>query len=231
MDHVPADGGQASAHRAGSMRMYLIVGGLSVVLTIIAFLLVWASIPLRPYLLPIILFMAAFQVALQTILFMHLNLGRRLYSLFFGFGMSMALVIAGGVFIITASLSPGPPSAALSAPPTTTPPTTTPPTSGKGGQSSSGPTGQALAQQIITSRCEACHMVNGTGGTIGPNLNAVMAGKTVPKMVPGGQPTNPAWLAKWIANPPAIYPQAIMPPLGLTNTQIQAVVAYLIKLK
>lgn len=230
MDHTPEEGQHAEEHRAGSMRMYLVVGGLSVVLTIIAFLLVWASIPLRPYLFPILLFMAAFQVALQTILFMHLNLGRRLYSLFFGFGMALALVVSGGIFIITASLSPGVPSAlvavtpatstAPSAPPSTT--TTKPP---------SGVVTQADALEIITSHCEVCHKVNGTGGTIGPDLNEVMAGKVLPGMVPGGHPTEEAWLVTWISDPQKVWPQAIMPDLGLTSAQVQAVATYLQTLK
>jgi heme/copper-type cytochrome/quinol oxidase subunit 4/cytochrome c2 len=231
MDHMAEGGAHASSHRAGSMRMYLVVGGLSVVITIIAFLLVWASIPLRPYLLPIILMMAAFQVALQTVLFMHLNLGRRLYSLFFGFGMSLALIVAGGVFIITASLSPGPP-AALSTLSSSTPPTTT---TGKGStsssSSSSGATSQAAAMQIITSRCEACHTVNGSGGKIGPDLNEVMAGKVLPGMVPGGHPTEETWLVSWITDPQKVWPQAQMPDLGLTSSQVEAVAAYLQKLK
>lgn len=229
MDHMPEGGEQASSqHRAGSMRMYLTVGGLSVVLTIIAFLLVWASIPLRPYLLPIILFLAAFQVGLQTLLFMHLNLGRRMYSLFFGFGMSMALVIAGGLFIITASLSPGVPSAAVAV---SHKPPTAKPHHGGSSSSSSGVVTQAAALQIITSRCEACHTLNGSGGTIGPDLNEVMAGKVLTGMVPGGHPTQQAWLVAWISDPQKIWPQAIMPALGLTPSQAQAVAAYLLKLK
>ena len=231
MDHMPGGGEHAASHRAGSMRMYLVVGGLSVVVTIIAFLLVWASIPLRPYLLPIILMMAAFQVALQTVLFMHLNLGRRLYSLFFGFGMSMALVIASGIFLITPSLSPAPPSAAIVSAPA---PTTKPPTKAGGPTSSTAPSGattQAAALQIITSRCEVCHTVNGSGGAIVPNLNEVMAGKVLPGMVPGGHPTEEAWLVTWISDPQKVWPQAIMPDLGLTSAQVQAVATYLQTLK
>jgi len=85
----------------------------------------------------------------------------------------------------------------------------------------------SLGKSIITAKCEACHVVNGTGGTIGPNLDKVMAGQTLPGMVPGGKPTNAAWLSRWIANPQAVWPQAIMPNLGLTPTQVQAVVTYI----
>lgn len=115
---------------------------------------------------------------------------------------------------------------------TTTGPTTTGPTSKTTGKSTSGgKVSQAqlvtLGQSIVTARCEACHVINGTGGNIGPNLDKVMAGQTVPGMVPGGHPTQAAWLTKWIANPPGVFPSAIMPNLGLSTQQVQAVVAFL----
>lgn len=86
-----------------------------------------------------------------------------------------------------------------------------------------------LGQTILTQKCEVCHKLNGTGGTIGPDLNLALAGKV--NLVPGGKPTNTAWLTKWITNPQAVWPQAIMPNLGLTSQQVQGVVAYLLKVK
>lgn len=84
-----------------------------------------------------------------------------------------------------------------------------------------------MGQSIITARCEVCHTVNGTGGKIGPDLNLVLAGKVLPGMVPGGQPTNKAWLIRWITNPQQVWSHAIMPPLGLSQVQVAAVVTYL----
>jgi heme/copper-type cytochrome/quinol oxidase subunit 4/cytochrome c2 len=242
MDHVPGDHQADRQHQAGSMAMYLTVGGLSLVLTVIAFLLVWQSVPLRPFLLPIILILAAFQVALQTVLFMHLNLGRRLYSLFFGFGMAMALIIAGGVFLITDSLSPAPPPAAVAAQQGGLTGQGAGGTAhigggkeGKGGGAASAPPSQAqlvaMGQQIVSVQCQACHIIAGKGQTIGPDLDKVLAGQIVPGMVPGGHPTQQAWLVRWISNPQGVWPQAKMPNLGLTSTQVQAVVAYLLKTK
>ncbi len=112
---------------------------------------------------------------------------------------------------------------------------TTPPSSSSSATSSSttkplSPTQLiTLGQTILTQKCEACHKLNGTGGTIGPDLNLVLAGKV--NLVPGGKPTNIAWLTKWISNPQAVWPQAIMPNLGLSSQQVQAVVAYLMKVK
>lgn len=84
-----------------------------------------------------------------------------------------------------------------------------------------------MGQSIITAKCEVCHVVNGQGGAIGPSLDLVFAGKTVTGMVPGGDPTNKAWLVRWISDPQAVWPSAIMPNLGLNATQVDAVVAYL----
>ena len=169
----------------------------------------------------------------------------RLFGTVVGWLIGLGMVLFGLVgFMAINQATPLSPTTYLAAPTTASPTTTpsvprTPSTSGKtpgqkGPSTSgkgSGKVSQAqlvsLGQSVIQAKCVACHVVNGSGGNIGPNLDLVMAGKTVPKMVPGGQPTNPAWLAKWIANPPAIYPQAIMPPLGLSAQQIQGVVAYL----
>lgn len=99
--------------------------------------------------------------------------------------------------------------------------------SGKGGANLSQAQLVTMGQSIISAKCEACHVVNGKGGNIGPNLDLVYAGKTVTGMVPGGKPTDKTWLAKWVANPQAVWSSAIMPNLGLTSTQVDAVVAYL----
>lgn len=137
-------------------------------------------------------------------------------------------------------------SAPTSATPTSTPTVSRTPTTtgGKGkttgttGKGKTTTTGQAtaklsknqlvsLGQSVITAHCTVCHVVNGSGGQIGPNLDKVMAGKILPAMVPGGHPTQAAWLTGWINDPQKVWPQAIMPALGLSPQQVQAVIAYL----
>ncbi len=194
---------QTEPHRELSHRgTYLVIAVLSLVFTAIAFGLVLA-VPHPPaYTVPVILVLAAGQVGMQVILFMHLKQGCSMYSIFFGYGVFMALVVVFGLGAVVTATTPGPPHVKLSP-------------------------AQLLAEGsgIVNNQCEACHTVNGKGAKIGPDLNQVMEGKV--NLVPGGQPTNSAWLARWIADPQAVWPSATMPNLGLSSQQVQAVIAYL----
>jgi nitric oxide reductase subunit C len=82
-------------------------------------------------------------------------------------------------------------------------------------------------QRIYTQKgCSACHMVNGRGATgPGPDLSQI-----------GSQPydalpNDPEFLEKWLENPAAQTPDTTMPRIALTDTEIEALVAYLISLK
>ena len=185
--------------------MYWTVGIVSLVLTAIAFGVVLTNTALRHAALPIIVGLAVVQVGLQTFLFMHLREGRRVYSLFFGYGAVMAIIVGWGVGYVLTAYSPGsPPVQHLTS-------------------------AQLLAegQHIVTTTCESCHTVNGVGAHIGPDLNQVLAGKL--NVVPGGQPTNAKWLTQWISDPQAVWSSATMPNLGLQPQQVQGVVMYLEK--
>lgn len=195
--HAPGQG------ERGHGAMYVAVGVVSLVLTAIAFYVVYSQAEFRHYVVPIILVLAAIQVFLQTWLFMHLNTGRRLYQMIFGYGMFLALlVIFGSIEVLTSYKPP------VAAP-----------------KKLSQAQMVALGTQIVTKQCEACHMVNGKGQTIGPNLNSVLAGSV--NLVPGGKPTDSAWLTKWISDPQAVWSSATMPNLGLTPQQVSSVVLYL----
>jgi heme/copper-type cytochrome/quinol oxidase subunit 4/cytochrome c2 len=192
----------APQHVPSHRGTYLVIAGLSILLTMVAFGLVLAVAHPPRYAVPVILVLAAIQVAMQVVLFMHLKQGRRMYSIFFGYGVFLALVVAIGLGVVMASAMPGPPVVKL-----------TP--------------AQLVAEggSIVQNQCEACHMVNGAGHRVGPDLNQVMEGKV--NLVPGGQPQSSAWLARWIADPQGVWSAATMPNLGLTNQQVQAVVLYL----
>lgn len=182
--------------------MYLTVGIASLVLTAVAFYAVLTTTALHAYAVPVIVVLAIVQVLLQTFLFMHLREGRAVYRLFFGYGAFLAVVIAWSIGYVLTSYNP-----VAKAKPLTK--------------------SQLIAMggKIVTTECISCHVVNGTGGHIGPNLNAALAGKV--NLVPGGKPTDPAWVATWISDPQAVWPKALMPNLGLTPQQVKGVVAYL----
>ena len=95
----------------------------------------------------------------------------------------------------------------------------------------SGELALAGAQQFVTSGCVGCHTVRGqegAAGKIGPDLTHVgsrttIAGATLDR-------TN-ANVAKWLHNPQAVKPGALMPNLGLSPDAISKLVAYLEGLK
>ncbi|HET9984589.1 MAG TPA: cytochrome c oxidase subunit II [Longimicrobiales bacterium] len=100
---------------------------------------------------------------------------------------------------------------------------------------------EAQGKQIFESRaCVACHTVNGTNarGVLGPNLTNVGQ-----RLFIGDQDrlrTTPENIARWITHPQEFKPGAKMPgtrlsggglpPTGLTDTEVQAVAAYLYSL-
>ena len=75
----------------------------------------------------------------------------------------------------------------------------------------------------------ACHTIQGVSpGVVGPDLTHFGSRKT---LAAGLFPNRPEELARWLADPPAVKPGALMPKLPLTPEQISALVAYLGSLK
>lgn len=95
------------------------------------------------------------------------------------------------------------------------------PTSGPAAQ------GAQLFQQIA---CKSCHTIAGTDakGTVGPDLTHLASRETLGA---GVMDNNQGNLTAWVNDPQKIKPGANMPALGLTNQQLQAIVAYLETLK
>lgn len=194
---------QAEAPARGHSFLYVVVGIASLILTAMAFYVVLTTTALKPHAVPIIVGLAIIQVFLQTFLFMHLREGRRVYTLFFGYGTFIAILAAWGIgYVLTSYTPPG---------------------------VHTGPLTQAqllaIGQTEVATTCTSCHIVNGKGGTIGPNLNLVLAGKL--NLVPGGKPTDPHWLESWIADPQAVWSKALMPNLGLSPNKVKGIVLYL----
>jgi cytochrome c oxidase subunit 2 len=79
--------------------------------------------------------------------------------------------------------------------------------------------------------CIACHSIDGTpytSGTIGPNLTDLSDRQGIAAFTLKNTPAN---LARWLHDPQAVKPGALMPNLHLSQPEIHALVAYLEGLK
>jgi cytochrome c oxidase subunit 2 len=84
--------------------------------------------------------------------------------------------------------------------------------------------------RVFQERCMACHSVAGTpaNGKMGPNLTHIASRQT---LAAGLLPNSPSNLQRWLHNPQAIKPGSLMPNLGLSEAEVQALTAYLQHLK
>jgi cytochrome c oxidase subunit II len=87
--------------------------------------------------------------------------------------------------------------------------------------------GRAL---FIAKTCFACHTIRGTiaAGKVGPDLTHLMSRDTI---AAGILPNTPENLRKWIQDPPAVKPGALMPKIDMTPDQLSEIAAYLETLK
>jgi cytochrome c oxidase subunit II len=78
--------------------------------------------------------------------------------------------------------------------------------------------------------CINCHTVAGTAanGRFGPDLTHLMSRETLGS---GVAPNTPENLRRWIQRPDDFKPGSLMPPMGLTDPQLDAVTAYLASLR
>jgi len=86
------------------------------------------------------------------------------------------------------------------------------------------------ATAFLTAGCIACHRINGTPAVaqIGPDLTHVGSRTQIAAGILENTPEN---MARWIRNPQAVKPGALMAKLPLTDTQVDSIVAYLQGLK
>jgi cytochrome c oxidase subunit 2 len=83
---------------------------------------------------------------------------------------------------------------------------------------------------FLAQSCVNCHRVRGTGarGTFAPDLTHLMSRQT---LASGMVPNTRAELAKWVANPQQVKEGCLMPAFGLSQSQVELVVDYLLTLK
>jgi cytochrome c oxidase subunit 2 len=89
----------------------------------------------------------------------------------------------------------------------------------------------AAGKQVYESlSCVNCHTVRGTAsaGKFGPDLTHLMSRKTIGSGVTRNTPQD---LKAWLRDPQAIKPGCLMPDMQLTDTELDAVVSYLVTLK
>ena len=74
--------------------------------------------------------------------------------------------------------------------------------------------------------CVNCHTIRGTAavGKFGPDLTHLMSRDTIGA---GAALNTPANLRRWIQNPNALKPGCLMPAMGLSDSQLDAVTAYM----
>ncbi len=87
--------------------------------------------------------------------------------------------------------------------------------------------GKKVFEQVA---CINCHTVAGTpaNGRFGPDLTHLMSRETIAS---GAAVNTPENLRRWLENPSAIKPGCLMPPMGLTKQQLDAVMAYMVSLR
>jgi len=76
--------------------------------------------------------------------------------------------------------------------------------------------GQRLYQSLA---CPACHMINGIGGTTGPDLTTV------------GSRRDKAWLMGHFKNPRKFTPNSAMPPVAGSDKDLEQLTQYMLTLK
>lgn len=85
-------------------------------------------------------------------------------------------------------------------------------------------------EYFLNSACIGCHRVRGThaAGTVGPDLTNMGSRRTIAGGTLGNTPEN---MARWLRDPQGVKPGNLMPDLGLTDEQIDMLVAYLESLR
>ena len=92
----------------------------------------------------------------------------------------------------------------------------------------------ALAEQgrdlLVQFRCGTCHTIPGVPGSRGQVAQS-LAGWKHRSYIAGRLPNRPEVLGRWIESPQSLVPGTLMPRMGATPAQAQAMAAYLFTLE
>lgn len=83
---------------------------------------------------------------------------------------------------------------------------------------------------LVQYRCGSCHAIPGvpaSRGTVGPPLDAWRHRS----YIAGRLPNSPETVARWIVAPQALVPGTLMPSMGVTPAEAQAMASYLYTLE
>jgi cytochrome c2 len=141
-----------------------------------------------------------------------------LLLLIFSLGCLVMVVSACGSETSTPVPTPAPVPAPAPTPPPAPPTTPTPDTAEEG---------KAL---FISKACVGCHTVQEipeAQGKVGPELTRQASNS----LIAGVLPNTDENLRKWLKDPAAVKPETIMPNQGLTDSEVDALVAFLRTLK
>jgi cytochrome c oxidase subunit 2 len=89
---------------------------------------------------------------------------------------------------------------------------------------------RAGREVFLSQSCVNCHRVRGTSanGTYAPDLTHLMSRQT---LASGMVPNTEAELRRWLIDPQQTKAGCLMPAFGLTDSQVESVVSYLLSLK
>ena len=83
------------------------------------------------------------------------------------------------------------------------------------GPANANPSLMASAPVFFQTVCAGCHAVGGTGGNVGPALDGV------------SKRFDSDYLRKWVSDPKSIKPDTIMPPLSMSDEQLDDIIEFL----
>lgn len=96
-----------------------------------------------------------------------------------------------------------------------------------GHRTSSGTNDVDMGKQFVTAfGCGGCHEIAGVAradGQVGPSLHDLRQRR----VIAGSLPNTPENVARWIDDPKAVDAETLMPDLGVTRTQAQAIADFL----